>query len=78
MSDSHFGFRSDSSNQIAAHDRSLSAAPACAGPLDEGIGHSLDHHLSVSVFAEKLIPELALWHLIRGVEKFESLRVNHG
>ena len=78
MSDSHFRFGSDRSNQIAAHDWRKSIVPACAGPLDEGIGHSLDRHLSVSVFAEKLISELALWHFIRAVEKFESLRVNHG
>jgi hypothetical protein len=46
--------------------------------LDEGIGHSLDGQLSVTVFAEKLISELALRHFIRTVKKFESLSVNHG
>jgi len=47
MSDSHSGFGSDSPNQITADDRSLSLAPASARPLDEGIGHSLDCHVSV-------------------------------
>jgi hypothetical protein len=46
--------------------------------LDEGIGHSLDGQLSVTVFAEKLISELALRQFIRAIQKFVSLRVDHG